>query len=446
MSKSNQQIETLVLHAGSHRRDEATNAVAVPIYQTTSYQFDNTEHAAKLFSLQELGNIYTRIMNPTNQVLEERVAALEGGMAALAVASGSSAIAIALQNLAAAGDNIVSSPRLYGGTYNLFSNLFSKMGIEVRFADPDKPESFAELSDDRTRAYFGETLPNPQLVPFPIAEVAKLGKDRGIPLIVDNTAAPVTCRPFDHGAAIIVHSLTKYIGGHGTSIGGIIIDSGSFDWTAKPEQQPHFNEPDPSYHGAVWGTLIPEALGAPIAYAIRARVVMLRDLGAALSPANAFHFIQGLETLPLRFREHQANAAKLADYLAGHDAVESVIYPGFHKGAGKDLAKKYLTTGNGGLIGIEIKGGADAGRKFIDSLELVYHVANIGDTRTLAIHPASTTHSQLNEEDQLSAGVTPGYIRLSVGIENIVDIIADIDQALKAAAGKVAAPKQKLAG
>jgi O-acetylhomoserine (thiol)-lyase len=436
MSEQKQQIETLVLHAGSYRRDEATNAVAVPIYQTTSYQFDSAEHAAKLFSLQELGNIYTRIMNPTNQVLEERVAALEGGAAAVSVSSGQAAVHMAILNVAQAGDNIVAAPRLYGGTHNMFTNLLSKQGIEVRFADPDRPESFAELSDANTRAYFGETLPNPQLVPFPIAEVAELGRARGIPLIVDNTAAPVTCRPFDHGAAVVVHSLTKYIGGHGTSIGGIIIDSGTFDWTAKPEQQPQFNEPDPSYHGAVWGVLIPEALGAPIAYAIRARVVLLRDLGQALSPANAFNFIQGLETLPLRFREHQANAAKLADHLKKHDAVSSVTYPGLFKGAEKKLADKYLATGNGALIGIEIKGGVEAGRQFIDSLQLVYHVANIGDTRTLAIHPASTTHSQLPPEDQLSAGVTPGYVRLSVGIENIADIIADIDQALDSITSK----------
>ena len=428
-------IETLVLHAGSHRRDPATNSVAVPIYQTTSYQFDSAEHAGNLFALKELGNIYTRIMNPTTQVLEERLAALEGGAAALGVASGSSAVALAIQNVAGAGDNIVTSPHLYGGTYNLFVNTLPKQGVEVRFADPARPESFAELSDDRTRAYFGETLPNPQLVPFRIAEVADIGRQQGIPLIVDNTAAPVTCRPFDHGAAVVVHSLTKYIGGHGTSIGGIIVDGGNFDWVGHPERQPHFNEPDGSYHGAVWGTLVPEALGAPIAYAIRARVVLLRDLGPALSPANAFNFIQGLETLPLRFREHQANAGKLAKHLSGHDAVASVTYPGLFSGKERKLVDKYLTRGHGALIGIELKGGIDAGRAFINALELVYHVANIGDARTLAIHPASTTHSQLSAEDQLSAGVTPGYVRLSVGIEHIDDIVADIDQALEAAGG-----------
>ena len=432
MTTTSTHSETLVLHGGSYRKDEATNAVAVPIYQTTSYQFDNTEHAGKLFALQELGNVYTRIMNPTTQVLEERLAAIEGGVAALAVASGSSAVALAIQNVASAGDNIVASPHLYGGTYNLFTNTLRQMGIEVRFADPSDPNSFAAVSDERTRAYFGETLPNPKLVPFPIAEVAAIGREKGIPLIVDNTAAPLTCRPFDHGAAVVVHSLTKFIGGHGTSIGGVIIDGGQFDWVSHPAQQPHFNQPDNSYHGAVWGTLIPEALGAPIAYAIRARVVLLRDLGAALSPTNAFHLIQGLETLALRFREHQSNAAKLADYLSSHDAVTSVTYPGSFKGAEKKLADTYLTKGYGALVGIELKGGAEAGRKLIDNLKLIYHVANIGDARTLAIHPASTTHSQLSEEEQLSAGVSPGYVRFSVGIEHIDDIIADIEQALAA--------------
>ena len=425
-------LETLMLHAGSHRRDLSTNSVAVPIHQTTSYEFDSTEHAGKLFALQELGNIYTRITNPTTQVLEERVTSLEGGASAVAVSSGSAAVSLAIQNVASAGDNIVVSPHLYGGTYNLFTNTLPKMGIEVRFADPAKPDSFAELSDDNTRAYFGETLPNPKLIPFPISEVSEIGRMKGIPLIVDNTAAPVTCRPFDHGAAVIVHSLTKFIGGHGTSIGGIIIDSGNFDWLEFPDQQPNFNTPDGSYHGAIWGSLVPEALGAPIAYAIRARVVLLRDLGQALSPFNAFQLIQGLETLPLRFNKHQENAEKLTNYLNNHKDIVSVIYPSLFEGADKILAVKYLSSGNGALIGIELKGGADAGRSFIDNLKLIYHVANIGDARTLAIHPASTTHSQLSADDQLKAGVTPGYVRLSVGIEHIDDIIADIDQALKA--------------
>ena len=425
-------LETLMLHAGSHRRDLSTNSVAVPIYQTTSYEFDSTEHAGKLFALQELGNIYTRITNPTTQVLEERVTSLEGGATAVAVSSGSSAVSLAIQNVASSGDNIVASPHLYGGTYNLFTNTLPKMGIEVRFADPSNADSFAELSDDHTRAYFGETLPNPKLVPFPIAEVSDIGRKKGIPLIVDNTAAPITCRPFDHGAAVIVHSLTKFIGGHGTSIGGIIIDGGNFDWLENPDQQPNFNTPDGSYHGAIWGSLVPEALGAPIAFAIRARVVLLRDLGQALSPFNAFQLIQGLETLPLRFNKHQENAEKLTGYLTSHKDIISVTYPSLFKGPDKTLTDKYLSSGNGALIGIELKGGADAGRSFIDNLKLIYHVANIGDARTLAIHPASTTHSQLSADDQLKAGVTPGYVRLSVGIEHIDDIIADIDQALRA--------------
>jgi O-acetylhomoserine (thiol)-lyase len=432
MTTSSRHPETIVLHGGSYRSDSATNAVAVPIYQTTSYQFNSTEHAGNLFGLRELGNIYTRIMNPTNAVLEERLAALEGGMAALAVASGSSAVALSLQNLCSAGDNIVSSPHLYGGTWNLFANTFKQLGIEVRFADADNPESFRALTDDKTRAYFAETLPNPKLSLFPLAEVAAIGKSLDIPLVVDNTTAPITCRPIDHGASIVVHSLTKYIGGHGTSIGGIIIDSGQFDWTRNPARQPLFNTPDPSYHGAVWGSLIPEALGAPIAYAIRARVVLLRDLGAAISPANAFQLIQGLETLPLRYRVHQDNASRVAAHLSTHADIESVIYPGLFSGAEKAKADKYLQTGYGPIVGIELKGGEAAGRKFIDSLQMIYHVANIGDARSLAIHPASTTHSQLSAEDQLKAGVTPGYVRLSIGIEHYDDIIADIEQALAA--------------
>jgi O-acetylhomoserine (thiol)-lyase len=432
MTTSSRHPETIVLHGGSYRSDSATNAVAVPIYQTTSYQFNSTEHAGNLFGLRELGNIYTRIMNPTNAVLEERLAALEGGMAALAVASGSSAVALSLQNLCSAGDNIVSSPHLYGGTWNLFANTFKQLGIEVRFADADNPESFRALTDDKTRAYFAETLPNPKLSLFPIAEVAAIGKSLDIPLVVDNTTAPITCRPINHGASIVVHSLTKYIGGHGTSIGGIIIDSGQFDWTRNPARQPLFNTPDPSYHGAVWGSLVPEALGAPIAYAIRARVVLLRDLGAAISPANAFQLIQGLETLPLRYRVHQDNASRVAAHLSTHADIESVIYPGLFSGAEKAKADKYLQTGYGPIVGIELKGGEAAGRKFIDSLQMIYHVANIGDARSLAIHPASTTHSQLSAEDQLKAGVTPGYVRLSIGIEHYDDIIADIEQALAA--------------
>ena len=422
--------ETIALHGGSYRKDETTNSVAVPIYQTTSYQFDNHEHASNLFTLKELGNIYTRIMNPTTAVLEERIAQLEGGLAAVAVSSGQAASAFALQNLCRSGDNIVSSTDLYGGTWNQFENTFKQLGIEVRFADPTDPDSFAKLSDKKTRGYYAETLPNPKLNVFPIEEVATIGKKLGIPLIVDNTAAPITCKPIKHGAAIVVHSLTKWIGGHGTSIGGIIVDGGNFDWTKFPERQPLFNQPEPSYWGWILGKVVPEVLGANITFAVRARFVLLRDLGSALSPTNAFNFIQGFETLPLRFKQHQDNAEKVADYLLNKKKVKRVIYPKYQQGIYKERAEKYLEEGNGPLVGFELEGGLDAGKAFIDNLKLLYHVANIGDARTLAIHPATTTHSQLNSEDQLRTGVTPGYIRLSVGIEHIEDILNDLDQAI----------------
>ena len=431
MPTSSKHPETIVLHSGNYRRDEATNSVAVPIYQTTSYQFNSQEHASNLFSLKELGNIYTRIMNPTTAVLEERIAALEGGLAAVAVSSGQSASAFAIQNLCQAGDNIVSSTDLYGGTWNQFANTFKQLGIEVRFADPKEPENFEKLTDDKTRGYYAETLPNPKLNVFPIEEVAKIGLKNGIPLIVDNTAAPITCKPIEHGAAIVVHSLTKYIGGHGTSIGGIIIDSGNFDWTKFPERHPLYNKPEPSYWGWVLGKVVPEVLGANVTFAVRARFVLLRDLGSSLSPTNSFNFIQGLETLPLRFRVHQENAEKVAHYLNSHPQVSKVIYPNLHDNdEDRNRTKKYLTKGSGPLVGFELKGGKNAGQQFIDNLKLIYHVANIGDARTLAIHPATTTHSQLSEEDQLKAGVTPGYVRLAVGLEYIDDIIEDIDQAL----------------
>jgi O-acetylhomoserine (thiol)-lyase len=368
--------QTIVLHAG-HRKDAATNAVAVPIYQTTSYQFDSTEHAESLFALKELGNIYTRVMNPTCDVLEQRITALEGGAAALAVSSGQAASAIAIQNIAQAGDNIVSSTDLYGGSWNLFSNTFKTMGIEVRF------------------------------------------------------------RPFDHGAHIVVYSTTKYIGGHGTSIGGIIVDSGRFDWERHADRFPMLNQPDPSYHGAVWTEAV-KPLG-PIAYILKARVTLQRDLGCALSPFNAFQFIQGLETLPLRMREHCRNAAAVAEFLDLHPAVERVIYPGLFEDEQQRRAETYLQGGFGGLVGFEITGGEAAGRQFIDALELFYHVANIGDARSLAIHPATTTHSQLSSEDRQATGVTDGYIRLSVGIEHIDDILVDLDRALTAATAVKAA-------
>jgi len=419
--------ETVVLHAG-YRADEKTGAVAVPIYQTTSYQFQSTEHAENLFSLKELGNIYTRVMNPTCDVLEQRITALEGGAAALAVSSGQAASAIAIQNIAHAGDNIVSSTDLYGGTWNLFANTFSTMGIEVRFVDPADPEAFRRATDERTRAYYAETLPNPKLNVFPIAEVAEIAEELGVPLIVDNTAAPIICRPFDHGAHIVVYSTTKYIGGHGTSIGGIIVDSGRFDWEKHAKRFPMLNQPDPSYHGAVWTEAV-KPLG-PVAYIIKARVTLQRDLGYAASPFNAFQFIQGLETLPLRMREHCRNAAAVADYLSQHPAVTKVIYPGQQSGESRRRADSYLKGGYGGLVGFELAGGREAGRRFIDSLQMFYHVANIGDARSLAIHPATTTHSQLSPEDQLATGVSEGYVRLSVGIEHIDDILADLDQAL----------------
>jgi O-acetylhomoserine (thiol)-lyase len=423
--------QTLVLHGGTYRADPATGSVAVPIYQTTSYQFRGTEHAANLFALKELGNIYTRVMNPTCDVLEQRVAALEGGVAALTVSSGQAASAIAIQNIAQAGDNIVSSTDLYGGTWNLFANTFKTMGIEVRFVDPVDPEAFRRATDDKTRAYYAETLPNPKLTVFPIEEVAAIGQKLGVPLIMDNTAAPVLCRPIQYGAAIVVHSTTKYIGGHGTSIGGLIVDSGAFDWERHAKRFPMLTQPDPSYHGAVWTEAV-KPLG-PIAYIIKARVTLLRDLGAAMSPFNAFQFIQGLETLPLRIREHCRNADAVARFLAKRPEVARVIYPGLHADpVQKRRAYTYLTGGHGGLVGFELKDGKDAGRRFIDGLKMHYHVANIGDARSLAIHPATTTHSQLSPEEQVASGVTEGYVRLSVGIEHIDDIIADLEQALTA--------------
>jgi O-acetylhomoserine (thiol)-lyase len=419
--------ETLALHAG-WRADPSTGSVAVPIHQTTSYQFRDTGHAASLFALSELGNIYTRIMNPTTDVLEKRVAALEGGVAALATSSGQAASAFAIQNLARAGDNIVSSTDLYGGTWNLFANTLRDLGIEVRFVDPADPEAFARASDERTRAYYAETLPNPKLSVFPIAEVAAIGRRLSIPLIVDNTAAPIICRPFEHGAAVVVYSATKYLGGHGTSIGGVIVDGGQFDWEAAGDRQPLLNSPDRSYHGAVWSQAA-KPLG-PIAYILRARVILLRDLGAALSPFNAFQLLQGIETLPLRMERHGANAQRVADYLAGHDRVARVIYPSHLSGPARDRADRYLRGGYGGLVGFELRDGRAAGERFINSLKLFYHVANIGDARSLAIHPASTTHSQLSESDQTASGVSPGYVRLSIGLEHIDDILGDLAQAL----------------
>jgi O-acetylhomoserine (thiol)-lyase len=426
---SDMKTETLLLHAG-WRADETTGSVAVPIHQTTSYQFNDTEHAASLFALSELGNIYTRIMNPTTDVLEQRITALEGGAASLAVASGQTASTMAIQNIARAGDNIVSSTNLYGGTWNLFANTMKDMGIEVRFVDPSDPQNFAKAVDDKTRAFYAETLPNPKLEVFPIKEVADIGRPLGIPLIMDNTAAPILCRPFDHGAAVIVYSATKYIGGHGTSVGGLIVDSGNFDWEAAGiDRQPMLNSPDPSYHGAVWTEAV-KPLG-PIAYILKARTTLLRDLGGAMSPMNAFQFLQGMETLALRMRAHCENATAIAAWLFKQKGVTKVIHPSLMEGESRKRADAVMTGGYGALMGFELEGGVEAGKKFINNLELLYHVANIGDARSLAIHPASTTHSQLSAEDQAASGVTPGYVRLSIGIEHVDDIIADIEQALK---------------
>ncbi len=434
MSSPTQHPETIALHAG-WRADPTTGAVAVPIYQTTSYQFRDTEHAENLFALKELGNIYTRIMNPTNDVLEKRVAAMEGGVAALALASGQAASAFALQNLARAGDNVVSSTDLYGGTWNLFANTLKDQGIEVRFVDPIDPNNFRRATDERTRAYYAETLPNPKLTVFPIAEVAEIGRAFGIPLVVDNTATPILTRPFDHGAAIIVYSTTKYLGGHGNSIGGLLVDGGNFDWAAHPQRQPALNTPDPSYHGAVWTEAV-KPLG-PIAYIIKARVTLLRDIGSALSPFNAFLILQGVETLALRMARHCENTQLVTNFLLKRPEIVRVIHPSVQTGVHRERATRYLKGGLGGLVGFELAGGKEAGRRFIDALEMFYHVANIGDVRSLAIHPATTTHSQLSPQEQGATGVTDGYVRLSVGIEHIDDIIADIERGL-AAAGKLA--------
>ena len=420
--------ETLALHGGSHRADPTTGSVAVPIHQTTSFQFQDTGHASRLFALAEMGNIYTRIMNPTQDAFETRVAALEGGVAALAVASGQAATTFSVMNLCEAGDNIVSSTDLYGGTWNLFANTLKQFGIETRFVDPADPEAFARATDSRTRAYYAEVLPNPKLEVFPIGEVAAIGRKLGVPLIMDNTAAPVLCRPLQHGAAVVMHSTTKFIGGHGTSIGGIVVDGGNFDWESWGDRFPTLNRPDPSYHGAVWTQAV-KPLG-PVAYIIRMRTCLLRDLGAAVSPFNAFMFLQGLETLPLRMERHCANALRVAAHLAAHPKVTKVIHPSLMTGEARRRADAYLKGGYGSLMGFELAGGAEAGKRFIEALRMFYHVAYIGDARSLAVHPATTTHSQLSAEEQAATGVTPGYVRLSIGIEHIDDILADLDQAL----------------
>ena len=423
-------FETICLHGG-HTVDRQTLARAVPIYQTTSYVFKDSDHAANLFALKEFGNVYTRIMNPTNDVLEQRVAAIEGGTGALAVSSGQAATTLALLNLSQVGDEIVSANNLYGGTYQLFHYTMPKLGRTVKFVDSQKPEQFRRAITPKTRAIFAETIGNPKLDVPDFEALAKIAHEAGIPLVVDNTVGVGMVRPVDHGADILASSATKYIGGHGTSIGGVIVDSGKFKWDNG--KFPEFTEPDPSYHGLkfweVFGDF-PE-LGN-VAFIIKARVQLLRDIGACMSPFNAFQFLQGLETLPLRQRQHSENALAVAQWLKKHPLVTWVTYPGLPDNPNHQLAAKYLKKGFGGILGFGIKGGLEAGRKFINSVKLLSHLANIGDAKSLVIHPASTTHQQLTAEEQAETGVTPDYVRLSIGIEDVEDIKADIDQALKA--------------
>ncbi|KAF6573735.1 homocysteine synthase [Paenibacillus polymyxa] len=419
-------FETLAVHAGQEI-DPTTFSRAVPLYQTTSYGFRDAEHAADLFSLKEFGNIYTRLMNPTTDVFEQRIAALEGGAGALATASGMAAISFSILNIAGAGDEIVSASSLYGGTYNLFSTTLPKLGIKVHFVDSDDPENFRHAITDKTKAIFAETIGNPQGNVLDVEAVAAIAHEYGIPLIVDNTfPSPYLLRPIEYGADIVVHSATKFIGGHGTSIGGVIVDSGKFDWKANG-RFPGLTEPDPSYHGVVYT----EAVG-PIAYIIKARVQLLRDLGAAISPFNSWLLLQGLETLHLRLERHSQNALKVAQYLEGHKDVEWVSYTGLPSHPSYALAQKYLPKGQGAILTFGIKGGSQAGSKLIANVKLFSHLANVGDSKSLIIHPASTTHQQLNEEEQVAAGVKPELLRLSVGTEAIDDILYDLEQAIAA--------------
>ncbi|MHB8595918.1 MAG: homocysteine synthase [Ktedonobacteraceae bacterium] len=420
-------FETLSLHAGQETADSATGARAVPIYQTSSFVFDSPEHAANLFALKQFGNIYTRIMNPTQDAFERRIAALEGGVGALATASGQAAETLAILNIAEAGDEIVASASLYGGTYNLFHYTFPKLGIKVHFVDSRDPESFRSVINERTKAVYAETVGNPRLDTLDIRAVADIAHEHGLPLIIDNTLpTPYLVQPFKHGADIVVHSATKFIGGHGTSIGGVIVDGGTFDWTNG--RFPGLVEPDPSYHGLRYV----EALG-PIAYIIKARVQLLRDLGPATTPFNSWLFLQGLETLPLRMERHSQNALKIAEFLEGHENVDWVSYPGLKSHPQHEIAVKYHTHGYGAILGFGIKGGLEAGKQLIRHVELFSHLANVGDAKSLIIHPASTTHSQLTEEEQYETGVTPDFVRLSIGLETVEDLIDDLDQALKAA-------------
>jgi O-acetylhomoserine (thiol)-lyase len=431
-------FETRQIHAGQ-RPDPTTGARALPIYQTTSYVFDDTAHAANLFGLKEFGNIYTRLMNPTTDVVEQRLASLEGGVGALLVASGQSAETLALLNVAEAGDHIVASPSLYGGTYNLLHYTFPKLGISTTFvADADDLDSWQAAVRPNTKAFFAETIPNPKQDVLDIEGVAGVAHEAGVPLVVDNTVAtPYLVRPLEWGADVVVHSATKYLGGHGTSIAGAIVDGGRFDYTQEPQRFPGFNEPDPSYHGLVYGRDlgVGSALGANLSYVLKARVQLLRDLGPAVSPFNAFLIAQGLETLSLRVERHVQNAETVARWLEGRDEVESVAYAGLDSSPWRERARKYAPRGAGAVLAFELRGGLEAGQAFVEALELHSHVANIGDVRSLVIHPASTTHSQLTPQEQAAAGVTPGLVRLAVGLEHIDDILADLDAGLRAAKG-----------
>jgi len=422
-------LDTLALHAGQENPDSATGARAVPIYQTTSYVFKSTEHAANLFALKEFGNIYTRIMNPTNDVFERRIAALEGGTGALAVASGQAAETLALLAITQLGDEIVSANNLYGGTYQLFHYTFPKLGRSVKFVDSTKPEEFKNALTSKTRAIYAETIGNPKLDVPDFEAISEVAHDAGVPLVVDNTVGIALAKPTECGADIVVDSATKYIGGHGTSIGGVIVDSGNFDWSNG--RFPEFTEPDPSYHGIKYWDTFGDFPGlGNIAFIIKVRVQLLRDIGPALSPFNAFQFLQGLETLPLRARKHSENALEVAKFLSEHPLVKWVNYPGLEQHPSHRLAAKYMKGHYGGLVGFGIKGGLEAGKKFIESVRLFSHLANIGDAKSLVIHPASTTHSQLSPQEQVQTGVTEDYVRLSVGLESVEDIIEDLDQAL----------------
>lgn len=421
--------ETICLHGGQ-QPDPSTNACAVPVYRTSSFVFDSTEHAANLFALKELGNIYTRLMNPTTDVLEKRVCLLEGAheMAGLGFASGTAAIFNSIINLAESGDNIVSARNLYGGSYTMFNDILPKMGIDVSLVDSTDPAHFEAAINDKTRALFCETVSNPALEVADLEAIADIAHAHGLPLIVDATfSTPYLTRPLDHGADIVIHSLTKWFGGHGVGLGGIVVDSGKFNWAGG--KHPLFDEPDNSYHGLRWGHDLPDPL-APLAYILRMRTVPLRNLGACISPDNSWQFLQGIETLPLRMDKHSENALKVAEYLKKHEAVEWVRFPGLTDDPEYDRCQKYLKGKGGGMVVFELKDGSDAGQKFIESLKLFLHLANVGDAKSLAIHPATTTHSQLSAEQQLAGGISPGLIRLSVGIEHSDDIIADLDQAL----------------